>query len=305
MSASEDEFDDVPDDLCKAEGVDWDQILSLPPPPPTVSSQVTIEHEARPIIAPSPSSSTQYSFDDDLDSSFFAELDDLEQDFVQSQRGQATITIVGPAVNREDARSSDLSSLSQLESLSPSKSPSRKRVRESSLLQVPNKKGKSRTNENERVLHALSGIEDELNCPICSDIFAAAHLCNPCGHSVCGECGWQWKKRGKTNCAICRTELARDNPMIPNFSMDNTVEKHVAALGQSGIDEWKIGGTKYAEWCSRKERWAKNAAERANATTMVNRRNETILVWEILSDEELSGIEDLQPRPRIVRPRPM
>lgn len=41
--------------------------------------------------------------------------------------------------------------------------------------------------------------------------------------------------------------------MIPNFAMDNTVEKHIETLGQSGIAEWKPGGTKHTEWKGRKE----------------------------------------------------
>lgn len=42
-------------------------------------------------------------------------------------------------------------------------------------------------------------------------------------------------------------------PMIPNFAMDNTVEKHISALGESGLEEWKPGGAKYREWHARKE----------------------------------------------------
>ena len=41
--------------------------------------------------------------------------------------------------------------------------------------------------------------------------------------------------------------------MIPNIAMDNTVEKHIQALGASGDEDWVPGGIKYAEWNSRKE----------------------------------------------------
>lgn len=54
-------------------------------------------------------------------------------------------------------------------------------------------------------------------------------------------------------CAVCRTKLSKDIPMIPNIAMDNTVEKHVQALGISGNEHWMSGGTKYVEWNSRKE----------------------------------------------------
>ncbi|KAJ7770788.1 hypothetical protein DFH07DRAFT_735143, partial [Mycena maculata] len=45
----------------------------------------------------------------------------------------------------------------------------------------------------------LAGFEEELACPICCDIFAATHLLNPCGHSFCGECVWQWIQQN-----VCR-----------------------------------------------------------------------------------------------------
>lgn len=41
--------------------------------------------------------------------------------------------------------------------------------------------------------------------------------------------------------------------MIPNIAMDNTVEKHVRALGFNGDEQWKPGGTKFVEWNARKE----------------------------------------------------
>jgi len=43
--------------------------------------------------------------------------------------------------------------------------------------------------------------------------------------------------------------------MIPNFAVDNAVEKHVAALCASGIEGWEHAGTKLKEWQARKERW--------------------------------------------------
>jgi hypothetical protein len=41
--------------------------------------------------------------------------------------------------------------------------------------------------------------------------------------------------------------------MIPNFAVDNAVEKHVEALGTSGIEGWESAGTKFKEWQTRKE----------------------------------------------------
>ncbi|KAI9462357.1 hypothetical protein BJY52DRAFT_1256453 [Lactarius psammicola] len=107
-------------------------------------------------------------------------------------------------------------------------------------------------------------------CPICCDIFAHAHLGNPCGHTFCGECGWRWiQKNAMPSCAICRAGLSVDVPMIPNFAVDNAVEKHVQALRIGGIEGWEIDGTKFAELQGRKARWKTDFAKkmaRRNAT---------------------------------------
>jgi len=42
-------------------------------------------------------------------------------------------------------------------------------------------------------------------------------------------------------------------PIIPNFSVDSTVEKYIQVLGSNGSDEWKLGGRKMAERNLRKE----------------------------------------------------
>ena len=98
---------------------------------------------------------------------------------------------------------------------------------------------------------------------------AFAHLGNPCGHTFCGECGWRWIKknvgslerflvashtpqREAPSCAVCRASLSVDAPMIPNFAIDNAVEKHVQALGMNGIEGWEDAGAKITEWQARK-----------------------------------------------------
>ncbi|ETW87549.1 hypothetical protein HETIRDRAFT_307066, partial [Heterobasidion irregulare TC 32-1] len=82
-----------------------------------------------------------------------------------------------------------------------------------------------------------------------------AHLGNPCGHTFCGDCGWQWisKSRKAPTCAVCRSKLFVKAPMIPNFAMDNTIDKHIQALVSSGDEGWREGGSKLAEWQRRKK----------------------------------------------------
>ncbi|KAJ6574765.1 hypothetical protein B0H19DRAFT_612413 [Mycena capillaripes] len=99
----------------------------------------------------------------------------------------------------------------------------------------------------------LAGFEEDLMCPICCDIFVATHLLNPCGHSFCGDCGWQWAvKNQKTACPVCRTRLT-STPMIPNVSMDKMVDQMLLSRSYHGDTDWKIGGQKLVEFQRRQK----------------------------------------------------
>ncbi|KAH9487104.1 hypothetical protein JR316_0001172 [Psilocybe cubensis] len=125
----------------------------------------------------------------------------------------------------------------------------------------PKRKGKMKADNEMRQI--LSSYEDELTCPICFDIFVASHVGNPCGHTFCGDCGWQWHVQNKKKaCPFCRIDLAESMPMIPNIAMDNTVEKHIKALASSGVREWEPGGQKFREWDARKQAWHNGMAKR-------------------------------------------
>jgi hypothetical protein len=54
-------------------------------------------------------------------------------------------------------------------------------------------------------------------------------------------------------CALCRTALNRNAPVIPNIAVDNTVEKHIEVLASNGGREWQTGGKSIAERIARKE----------------------------------------------------
>ncbi|KAG5352044.1 hypothetical protein C0989_004036 [Termitomyces sp. Mn162] len=87
--------------------------------------------------------------------------------------------------------------------------------------------------------------------------------------------------------------------------MDNTIEKHIAALGHSGISEWKISGSKHIEWLGRKEQWKKGAVERTKAKVPEKQSNQAIIVWEILDEDVLDEIDydDFDSGSRPVRSR--
>lgn len=125
----------------------------------------------------------------------------------------------------------------------------------------PMRKGKMRTGDSFK--QVLSSYEDELTCPICCDIFVASHVGNPCGHTFCGDCGWQWHTENKNKgCPCCRKTLHVTMPMIPNIAMDNIIERHVKALALNGDQEWEPGARKFQEWEGRKLAWRSGAEKR-------------------------------------------
>jgi len=124
-------------------------------------------------------------------------------------------------------------------------------------------KGKQKESHTVILKEFLNSFEDEMICSICCDIFAFAHLGNPCGHTFCGECGWSWIKKNKQapSCPICRASLSEGAPLIPNFAVDSAVDKHVQALRTNGVEGWESNGAKLTEWQARKARWKENSTK--------------------------------------------
>ncbi|KAI0281592.1 hypothetical protein BGY98DRAFT_190516 [Russula aff. rugulosa BPL654] len=175
---------------------------------------------------------------------------------------------------------------------SPIREPEVKLVLElsSPLTEEPSRKrrqGKQKESSRKKLKEYLNNFEDEIICSICCDIFAFAHLGNPCGHTFCGECGWRWirKNREAPSCAICRASLSVSAPMIPNFAVDSAVEKHVQALRTSGVDGWESDGdgSKFTEWQARKERW------KADSTRLMARRSTTTNLPVVVASYALQG----------------
>lgn len=111
----------------------------------------------------------------------------------------------------------------------------------------------------EKLRIILGGYEDEITCPICCDILVAAFMCNPCGHTTCGDCGYGWiaRNRYSPTCAVCRSDLIKSKPLLPNYAIDNVVKHHVSALAESGRAEWQERGYKFVDWKKRLDAWKK------------------------------------------------
>ncbi|KAH7880395.1 uncharacterized protein C8R40DRAFT_251296 [Lentinula edodes] len=100
----------------------------------------------------------------------------------------------------------------------------------------------------------LDEYDDELNCPVCCDILVAAHLVNGCGHTLCGSCGYQWiVEKYRNTCPVCRAKCHALTPLIPNITADNFVHKHLRVRARLGDKDWEVGGSKLLEWQGRKE----------------------------------------------------
>ncbi|KZT19393.1 hypothetical protein NEOLEDRAFT_1124221 [Neolentinus lepideus HHB14362 ss-1] len=244
------------------------------------------------------SSATFDYFSDDLDESILAQVDELERremsravsgqpnphitrsnvaatpivGTVSSSRSNVSRYFGGAPSNNRNTNTSTFSSSRRPRTPTHSRSKeidsSPRKKAKPSIYSPPSaiKKGKDRDGSKENaILDILETFDDDTTCPICCDMFAAAHVGNPCGHSVCGECGWAWisKNRRHRTCAICREQLSGDTPMIPNYTLDSLVEKHINALGKSGDRDWLPGGAKFKDWHGRKEKWKRDVVKRA------------------------------------------
>ncbi|KAJ7129988.1 hypothetical protein C8R43DRAFT_1025335 [Mycena crocata] len=135
----------------------------------------------------------------------------------------------------------------------------------------------------------LTSYEDELTCPICCDIFVAAHLLNPCGHSFCGDCAWQWIiKNNKTGCPVCRTRLTND-PMTPNICMDKLVGVHIQMMGYMGDISWR-NGLNLAEFRGRQKCVSSDVAERSRIVVV----KPPPIVWVVVSDDSEDDWDEME-----------
>ncbi|TFK20143.1 hypothetical protein FA15DRAFT_140277 [Coprinopsis marcescibilis] len=90
----------------------------------------------------------------------------------------------------------------------------------------------------------------------CFDIVVASHTAVPCGHGFCGPCGYEWIFHAKKKtCPSCRTYLSEDTKMVPNFMLDNFVEKILEHYGKIAEPGWARGGKLHLEWTKRREEW--------------------------------------------------
>ncbi|XP_064197541.1 E3 ubiquitin-protein ligase TRIM35-like [Anguilla rostrata] len=68
-----------------------------------------------------------------------------------------------------------------------------------------------------------SVLEEELSCPVCSEIFRDPVLLS-CSHSFCKACLQQyWEQKGSRECPVCRRRSSKAEPPL-NLSLRNTCE---------------------------------------------------------------------------------
>ncbi|KAG2117870.1 uncharacterized protein F5147DRAFT_806549 [Suillus discolor] len=251
-----DSDDEFPDDIGQ---LDLSNVPGLQeiPAPASINPLDDDPHSTVVVPAPPSQSSTsslpsEYDCDDEIDESTIAALDALEAQFAhgQSQLGASPLTAQQLISTRAAVLGLD----------------DRKRGPSSPQTSPASKKGKTSAEDSHDTANKiLEGFETEIMCPICFDVMVAAHLCNPCGHSCCGECaqGWIAQNKASPACAVCRAALSTLKPLLPNYSLDAVVQQYIRALGVSGRSEWQEKGDRLAEWTKRHDKWRRIA--QANA----------------------------------------
>ncbi|KAJ7293240.1 hypothetical protein C8J57DRAFT_20026 [Mycena rebaudengoi] len=280
----DDEFDAIPD-LFAGDDLDWAQLLG----PQSQSSSLQLS------LPSTSASTTSVASTSSIPTPHYGALSHpfpIQPTLLSSPRQPL---FMPPLLNselgsgkRRQRNSSESSSAGIL-------TPSRKRNRTTPPQSGSRKKKKS----SDTLRHALTVLEEELTCSICYDIFVATHLLSPCGHSFCGDCGWQWVvKNRKPGCPVCRTPLP-SRPMVPNLGMDKVVESHIGLLRQNADADWGEGGKKLADFQGPSEvslcgscesmvivgrKWKDGAAQRT--------RSGEAIAWVLMSvsdDEESDG----------------
>ncbi|XP_064176422.1 E3 ubiquitin-protein ligase TRIM35-like [Anguilla rostrata] len=76
-----------------------------------------------------------------------------------------------------------------------------------------------------------SPLEEELSCPVCSEIFRDPVVLR-CSHSFCKACLQQhWEQKGSQECPVCRRRSSMDPPH-PSLSLRNTCEAFLKERSQ-------------------------------------------------------------------------
>ncbi|XP_061074462.1 E3 ubiquitin-protein ligase TRIM35-like [Conger conger] len=74
-------------------------------------------------------------------------------------------------------------------------------------------------------------LEEELSCPVCSEIFRDPVLLS-CSHSFCKACLQQyWDQKGSQECPVCRRRSSKEHPPV-NRSLRNTCEAFLKERSQ-------------------------------------------------------------------------
>ncbi|KAJ8371068.1 hypothetical protein SKAU_G00110960 [Synaphobranchus kaupii] len=74
-------------------------------------------------------------------------------------------------------------------------------------------------------------LEEELSCPVCTEIFRDPVLLT-CSHSFCKACLQQyWEQKESRECPVCRRRSSKDSPPL-NLSLRNTCEAFLKERSQ-------------------------------------------------------------------------
>ncbi|CDO70266.1 hypothetical protein BN946_scf184942.g66 [Trametes cinnabarina] len=193
--------------------------------------------------------STQYAFDE-VDDAFLRRVSEIEQtvSVTQSSTPSADRPLSYSRSQRQERMERRISGPAATSQMSRRSKQGKKEP-----------EGKPVGDPHASARQILARLEEELTCPICYDFLVATHTTAPCGHSCCGECLLTYLKGvgRKATCPVCRAALTRARPLIPTFTLDNMVQKHVEALEQTGSVDWQPFAQRRRDFAERKAQSSK------------------------------------------------
>ena len=71
--------------------------------------------------------------------------------------------------------------------------------------------------------------------------WSTLHLFQPVADNVSNQSG------RRPSCPTCRAKLTSNILIVPNYSLQHAIEKHVAAFGATGVVDWQPTGVRYLE----------------------------------------------------------
>ncbi|XP_054264863.1 E3 ubiquitin-protein ligase rnf8-like isoform X1 [Macrosteles quadrilineatus] len=86
---------------------------------------------------------------------------------------------------------------------------------------------KEKEEQEEKVKREIDGLEDDLMCSICAELYIEPTALN-CGHMFCKQCITEWSKKKKI-CPMCRANIVTT---VRIFNMDSVIQRNIRLMSE-------------------------------------------------------------------------